>query len=129
MITQIAYFAVLPTAAAFLVLLADQRWQSTGLWATALGLSVAASGLGFAAHYTAWQGSGYTEGSGMTPLTIGFLVPLTVATVIRATRTLSAPWRVVLSAITGIASVLPLAVISHYFLSGLVPYAIGCCPL
>jgi hypothetical protein len=65
----------------------------------------------------------------MTPLTIGLAVPLITAALVRGSRDWPAFLRVAVAALVGAFVTPPLALLSHYVLSALVPAVIGCCPL
>ncbi|MBD0320068.1 MAG: hypothetical protein ICV87_07035 [Gemmatimonadetes bacterium] len=118
------FFLGLPLASAVLALTLDQR-RARAAWLWMAGFGGLIAGAGFAAHKAGLLG---TEGSGMTPIAIGLVVPLLALLVVRLTRAIYAVARI--AAATGVCamSVVPLALLSHYWLSDLVPRYFGCCP-
>ena len=122
------YIIVLPLSSSVIALAADRPGQPRILWYTAASLGIFAAVCGFAAHRLALHRSGYTEGSGVTPITLGLAVPLITALLVRGSRDWPAAQRVaVASAVTAIITP-PLALVSHYVLSAFVPAFFACCP-
>lgn len=65
----------------------------------------------------------------MTPIALGLAVPLIATAVVRGSRGWPAPLRVAVAAVVAALATPPLALLSHYVLSALVPDFFGCCPL
>lgn len=122
---EFLFLCGLPLTSAMLALALDQRRvRAAWLWTACFGGLVAV--VGFAAHKAGLLG---TEGSGMTPITIGLVVPLLASIVVQLTRPVHVMLRIMAAAGVGAVAVIPLAVLSHYWLSDLVPSYLGCCPL
>jgi hypothetical protein len=120
------YFIGLPYGSAFLACRLDDRGRVALTWGVMTAVAFAVAGIGFAAHKFGLLGS---EGSGMTPITIGIVVPLTATLIVGLAHSLR-PWiRVTIATAIGATLVIPLAVVSHYGLSQMVPSYFGCCPL
>ena len=122
---EFLFFFGLPLSSSVLALRLDQRRaRAAWLWMAGFGGLVAV--VGFTAHKAGFLG---TEGSGMTPITIGLVVPLLALLVVRVTRAVHALLRIVAATGIGAVAVIPLAVLSHYWLPDFVPSYFGCCPL
>jgi hypothetical protein len=123
------YLVLLPLGSSAIALFADRAARPGLLWRTALTLGLLLAAEGFVAHRIDLQRRGYTESSGMTPIALGLAVPLITTSVVRASRGWPAPLRVAMAAVVAALATPPLALLSHYVLSALVPDFIGCCPL
>ena len=125
----VVYLALIPLGSSALALLADRAARPGLVWRAAVTLGLVVAVGGFVAHRVDLQRTGYSEGSGMTPITLGLAVPLIAAAVVRGSRDWPASLRVVVAAAVGALVTPPLALLSHYVLSAFVPDFIGCCPL
>ena len=123
------YPVLVPLGSAAIALFADRAARPRLRWCVALTLGLLLAASGFVAHRIDLQRTGYTESSGMTPITLGLTVPILAAAVVRGSRSWPDPMRVTVAAAVAALATPPLALLSHYVLSALVPDFIGCCPL